>query len=819
MAQLPIGSFLEERLTEFDSSFELRKGTGFEQLFFKPLEFIVQPLRDELNEIFTGQSFKRILETDDPDAFDEEVVDSLASNLFVNRREGGQSGGVAKSFFNEPVDREFPTGGAVFTAGNGEQFTNGGPFKITATQMSLQIEEGLYFFEIPVDSINTGDAVNIDPNELVELVGDPDVVRVTNELEFKGGIPRELNIDFIDRVKESIAVRDLLIGKGFNAILFENFSNVIQELQPIGFGDIEMMRDIVFNTHIGGKVDGYTKTFSITEGTEDFVGLLIDPTRQVFTSINVQLFGVAFASLGEPNVDRSNGKLPVVQEIKTSFPAEYLSPVDLSSPIDLSVAQHIKIGINGEFKNIRIAGAVPGATTRNEIVNLINNSFDQDVAFPEGNSFKLKSPGVGLDQQIVIDNPDIGTTTILIVFGLASGAAPHIFDGDGPVTFLEGVHYEIDDPFGRIKRIVGPTIEGPNSTGETTATSDVFNDATLNIFLNVAERDIITITSGSEPADYRVLEKIDNNNLRVDFEFSNTEATLDYEIKRTGIKNEEIVFVTYYFNPLSIDIGKNIVLDEFGRERGIRPGRENQTITDGPVLRIKQIEIIDPLTREPTGTILDGTGGYGQGGYGQGGYGIGEGEDYRIVVNKPTERFSMFDDSLIVINSGFSALSFRVTYDFVPEIEDIHDFVRSENERIMGGDILQKHFLPSFVSGTIEYSVDETDSSVPTNDAVQTEVRNFVNALKSGENLEYSDLKQVIHRVTDPFDKFGTFIKNFKLESTIHNTDGTETRITGENELIIPTLDPFPIETDRPLSPRIAGWIADIDLVLTRFTE
>ena len=170
MAQLPISQFLTQRLTEYDSTFELRKGTGFEQLFFKPMEFIVQPLRDEANDLFIAQSFRRILQQADPDSFDEESVDALASNLFVSRRQGGYSGGVGRAYYNEPVDREYPANGAVFQGSGGQVYVNPAPFKITSSEMSSQIEDGLYYFDIPLQSQDAGADTALDPDNLVTLV-------------------------------------------------------------------------------------------------------------------------------------------------------------------------------------------------------------------------------------------------------------------------------------------------------------------------------------------------------------------------------------------------------------------------------------------------------------------------------------------------------------------------------------------------------------------------------------------------------------------------------------------------------------------------
>jgi hypothetical protein len=813
MAQLPIGKFLKDRLTEYDPSFELRNGTGFESLFFKPIQFIVQPLQDDAAAIYTSQSFLRILLTDDPDAYSETDVDDLASNLFVFRREGALSSGSVRVYYNSVVDREYAAGGAIFQGSNGLSYTNPQPFAILASQMEAQLDDGLYYFDIPVESVDSGANTELPSDEIVTFAGDPEVVRVTNLQPISGGLDRETNINFINRVQQSIGVRDLVAGKGFRAILFENFQNNLLEATPVGFGDGEMMRDIVYNTHIGGKVDGWVKTSRVTVGAKNFIGVLTDTTRQTFASKNVQLTGTAWGFVGNRNVDRSNNKLPIVKEIKPSFSAEYTSTVNFSTPVNLGIAQYVKIAINNDVKNIKISGAVPSATTRNEIVNLINAAFGYNVAFASGPSIKIKSPIQGIDSEVIISNPDIGISAINIVFGLPVGTAPHIFLGSGPVTFVDGVHYEFDEPFGNVRRIVGPTILGTQSTGQTTLDTFQFDDSTPSIFINIQERDIISITSGPDAGDYRILKKISDNQLIVDKKFTASNTGLNYSISRTGIKSGETVYVQYYYNPLSIDIGKLVALDPYGRLRSVRPGREDFTITDLALLRITSIEEIDPLTGEPTGLILDGSAGYGQGGYGKGPYGVGVGADWRLIVNIPEHRFSMFEDSYIVLNGSFEALSFRVNYEYVPEIESYHDFVRSPNERVLDGDILMKHFIPAYVSGVIRYKVASSNTNAPDNESLTALVKDYINKIPAGSELQFSDIIQFIARTCDPFDRYDLFIEPFKLSAVIYNTNGTTQVVTGTAKLTIPTFTP--IYTTRPLSPRTSHWLAD-NIVLER---
>src|SRR5688572_6564031 len=156
MAKLPVADFLRARIKEYDPTFEVRKGTGFDRLFFKPVQFITQPLVDIAVQLEVAQSIRQILALDNPDAFDEEKVDDLLSNVFVDRAVGNKSSGSARSFFAIPVAREWPANGARFVGSNGKVYTNPAPFAISAAAMSLQIQGGNYYYDIPVQSVDFG---------------------------------------------------------------------------------------------------------------------------------------------------------------------------------------------------------------------------------------------------------------------------------------------------------------------------------------------------------------------------------------------------------------------------------------------------------------------------------------------------------------------------------------------------------------------------------------------------------------------------------------------------------------------------------------
>ena len=821
MPKLPIADFLTTRLQEYDGNFDVRKGTGFAQLFINPMQFMTQPIVDEISLLQTAQSFLRILQQPDPDAFDEEAVDALAANLYVTRMAGAVSSGVARVYYEKAVAREWPAQGALFTGSNGKVYYNPAPFLITKGQMSEQVENSSYYYDIPIVSQDLGEDTALEADNLTSFDTDTEATGIINKNALTGGYPRETNTELITRTQKSIAVRDLVTGKGFNAILFENFVGFLTEVTAIGFGDVEMMRDIQFNTHIGGKIDGFFKTSKILQGYKNFVGMLEDTTRQTFGSTNIPLYGTDYSVSGDGNFDESVTEI-IVQQVKPSKIARYLSPVDLSTTVDLTSNNRIRIGINGAEHELNLAGSQPSQTTRPEIVNKLNQAFGYAICYGVGASIELRTPTKGQNAEITIANPLSGTSALASVFGLTT---PSAFYGEGPITFLVGTHYLVNDLYGSVARVVGSLIVdnmgGPMTTGEL---SDIgygqyFQDWTIDIFEDVLQNDIITINPSAalydpvfpSPAarrDFRVLQKIDNNTLLID-ESATDAISVPYVIRRTGIKDGEMVYVQYYFNPLSIDIGPLVKLDDLGRVRGVRTGRQAYTITDVSFLRINIIEFIDPITFEPTGEVLKSGGGYGQGGFGEGPYGTGGGSDYYMIVNSPTERFSAFEDSLIVLSPALTGLSVRVNYDYVPECISLHDFVRSETERVLDGDILMRHYLPAYVSGSITYRVDSTDSTIPDNDTLTKMVKDFISMQPAGSTLDISEVYQFIIRSTDQYDRYGTYIKPFELTAMIHNADGTTTVVSSGDKLVVPEEDPFPKETTAPLSPRISHWIGD----------
>jgi hypothetical protein len=488
---LPIEEFLIEKIHEYDPDFDTREGTGFKDLFIKPAEIIVQPFRDELDIIESGQTILGILEAEDPNLVDENLVDGLMSNSFGEGRNTGSktTGSVRVSFVN-PRDLDLSPGDAIFLDKLGNRFPNINSTILTKSQMSLNLVDDFYYADISVEA-ESENYIEVGVNEIVEWENAPDdVVSITNLVKFTPGSDKETNVEYIERTKESIAVRDLVVRKGINGVLFKNF-NTIEELQVIGHGDPEMQRDIKYNIHTGNFTDIWIKTPMLQEGEFLARAILNDLTRRKPLFTNKTLIGFEEISLGIISIDRTE-KIPVIREITDETYPVFTTTVDLVAGIDLSLNYNIKIqllyeGLVEKEYQIGCQGVVPAVTTRSEIITKINTVFGFSLAAPYntgGQFIRLTGNKIGSKAEIRFVAPT-GNDATQEITGLNEATYPHIFSGTSPIVYVENIDYELDDSAGTIKRLTGSAI----ADGDLVEIECEYNPISIDIGIPVRQSD------------------------------------------------------------------------------------------------------------------------------------------------------------------------------------------------------------------------------------------------------------------------------------------------------------------------------------------
>jgi hypothetical protein len=677
---LPIRDFVIQRLLEYDPSFDVGAGVPTTSLLIDPLSVILQPVIDELGVIQLSQSILSILETDDPDAFPEDIVDGLASNAFVERNPGSIGSDVMRVRFFAPQEFSAAQGVQVFRGAGSQRYTNSESLTVTTAEMSLNQEGSLYFVDVPIIALEEGDAFNVDAGSITTMEAEPQgVANVTNLFGVSQGADRETNTELIDRIKVAVTVRALVTGRGIIVTLTETFTT-IEEITPIGFGDAEMMRDIVYNVHIGGNVDVYIKTAAFTAASQDFFGLEVDVSRRKLASSTVTVFADATAySLGR-------------------------------SPIDTSV------------------------------VNPTVKSLDGFAVY--------STPG-----DYIIDET-FGT--------ISKTGASGIFHTEGTLATISTT-----------KRLVA-------------AAAGEFDDARPGMCLTIT-------TPGSVSGAYSIKEKISGTEVEIYGVFPTTVAGT------VGWKLDEVLVVAYEYNPVTVDVIKDA--------RAV--DREPFTILDTPFMQIVSVEVLDSLSGEPTGALLDSVGGYGSGGYGTGGYGVGGGADFRLVVEEPTLRHSELENNYIEFSQIHAGISVRVNYEHASAIPPIQAFMEDRNEQSQSADLLARHYIPVYVDATeiIGYSIPISEETTAiTVDEMTVVVKDYVDDVDSGNDMQISDVVDILYNNGATRVDLGS-LESFRGE--IHNHDGSVifTLPDDQGAVTIPN-DPISDPSDKPLSSRIARFRA-----------
>jgi len=829
---LSVVDFIIERLAESNSDLETRKGTAYYDLFIKPQELMLQPFVSAMDNILIGQSIRRILNLPDPNTFDQQSVDDLVANVFVTRYEGSFARTSVRVFYAVPLSKEYPAFSAEFSANGTLEFFNEFDFSITSAQMALQVSGNQFYMDLAVRAQTQGDIYNVDIGAISVFVNDSDAVSVTNAAPAVAGTPLEDNVVLLNRAKNSIGVRDLETIKGINAIINQNFP-YISEIQAIGMGDPEMQRDIIYNAHVGGNTDIYLKMPALQQLSVDIIGLVFDDTRQLARNFHRELLATDFSdpasNLGTPFI--VTGTVSVTSD--TIETAAAVLTVSIPSPgginLDPSTAgghgQYIKLQLDqGIPTNIKLAGANPSQTQQYEIVDSINAAVGINIATPYGvDQVQIQSTTIGANsilQFFLPDSPRTDATTFVIPTAVAAGyapPAPAVYNGIAATVYVENVDYQVDYEPGKIIRLPGSailsgqTVSGPLTNGSVTAGTNLFKCVTANAFALVQPGDSLFITAipgstGLVPGTYTVSAVNSNNILQIlNFNPTGSSAAVSFYI----VSNQVIV-INLEYNPLSVDIGSQVILAN-GISRGIRPGRDDYTIKVMPYLDLISVEEIDPNTLEGLGNFLKTPGGYGSGGYGTGGYGVGTPGQVLFFVNSPPERFSIFEDSLLVFDPVFFGGSFRITYYSSPELNPIHKFCRDDTERVTGADVLPKIFVPAFVDTTIQITRDPTNILTPSDDELVQMVSELINTTLSNTPLQASSIVKLLENTG-----LSAVTLPFTLKAKVVKTDGSTTILSSEDYIIYPPVV-LPSQTSDYVTSRITHWYPR-NIVITETT-
>jgi hypothetical protein len=260
-AEALIRAFINENFPEI----ETRKGSAFRSLVISPAAAFYALLLAEQEQFRNSLSLANISIED----FDESIIEAFISNYLVTRNTGSKTTGILR--LDGSTSKTYTISEEVrFITGDEIEFkpTADGTFSPDPTEDQGTLFEdpdtGTFFFLVNVESVEVSN-VQIEQDTVFTLTSDSfvdnDLVGIAAYNEFATGTSAETLEEYRARAVESVTVRNLVTDKSIRAVIPENFAQV-SRIQPVGYGEVEMIRDLVLphNIHKGGDIDIFVRT-------------------------------------------------------------------------------------------------------------------------------------------------------------------------------------------------------------------------------------------------------------------------------------------------------------------------------------------------------------------------------------------------------------------------------------------------------------------------------------------------------------------------------------------------------------------------------
>jgi len=236
---IPVIDFITQILRESSPSMDLSRGSANYQQLVLPASVILQPFRDRSNVIKRNQSLRNY------QLMDESEMDRKAANFLVERSLGSRAFGLQRVYFAEEravyIDES-----ALFLDDQDHRWRPVVPVSATSIELSANVvtETNEYFLDVAVVAEADGEEYRAEAGQVNRVTNVVGATRTTNLSDYFRGDDPETNTKLFVRIVESITNRDLVKSTAIVAAIKDAFPTVRAAI-PIGYGDTEMLRDVV----------------------------------------------------------------------------------------------------------------------------------------------------------------------------------------------------------------------------------------------------------------------------------------------------------------------------------------------------------------------------------------------------------------------------------------------------------------------------------------------------------------------------------------------------------------------------------------------
>lgn len=545
------------------------------ELFILTSELMLAPFKREIQRLRQNQSLQN------PTTLSIDEAESLGGNYFVERPKGDRATGKVRAYYRNPRGLSVTSANVATTRSN-LGFVPVTEQGISADQMLFNTEGSLYFMDIAVQAVQPGDQYNVEPGEIIAMLGLEDAIRVTNLSRFRNGVKEATAEDYVEIIRKSLGEQSMVTAPG----LFSQSPKALPEITRmalVGADDPRMRRDILRGSSLGPILLAGTGGRTLGDGE----GHMTSRRFQINTAIDS---GIDFLTL------QATGKLVLLVhslfldgekakdiEVRSILGADTLELEESLLPLTLSgAAWSLR---RRELRLNRVPGGILAPDARGEAVLppdavhvggmfdayarsaafdatslVLSEIEDQEPALEgatcngTGSAFSLTSlvygtdylPGSTTFQRLaeavegryalqILDGPGAGVYDLLSleqVVGFAPGGTIY---GEFPVAvsgsrwkILDQINFGLTDP--KLRRTGGTDLEVTQGQDQVTTASLLDFSA-----YGVVAGDMLRILAGEDKGDYPVIEVAGApaySRIKIDRTLTRSASGLSYEVFR-----------------------------------------------------------------------------------------------------------------------------------------------------------------------------------------------------------------------------------------------------------------------------------------------
>ncbi|MBP9743629.1 MAG: baseplate J/gp47 family protein [Burkholderiales bacterium] len=245
-----VSEYIRQLLLAYDNNLDLREGSALNDLLVNAGAAIITDLKLQQDELF------QYLTLENPDALDEDTLDTFAKTFLVNRQVGSKASGYVRLYFSSPRAINIPAG-TRFESAAGLLYETIYGYSFTEADLRANNERYPYYStgDVYIEALEPGVQFDAQPGKITKLKSVLPFVpaQITNPRAIEGSTEHDTNSVLYTKILNAALNKTLYTSAGLQTVITEQFPT-IQNIVVVGTDNEKMLRDLAYSANLSGLV-------------------------------------------------------------------------------------------------------------------------------------------------------------------------------------------------------------------------------------------------------------------------------------------------------------------------------------------------------------------------------------------------------------------------------------------------------------------------------------------------------------------------------------------------------------------------------------